>query len=148
MRYPRTLYKSGGTQTLVVRGVKYTYDSVIVYNEEEEAEAVKSLGYVDSFEEATIGAQDAKDDRKSEKRRLREQIKGRQDEGSGRPREEAESPKGWQESQLSGRDEKQSGEGQARGDVESEKEPNTSEIADLGEGTDEIASEIPIPDDY
>lgn len=50
-KYPRTLYKSPGTQTLVSNRVKYTYDSLIV-NDEKEQETAEEMGYIDSFYDA------------------------------------------------------------------------------------------------
>jgi hypothetical protein len=50
-KYPRTLYKSPGTQVLVSKRVRYTYDSLIVNNETEQ-DAAEEMGYIDSFHDA------------------------------------------------------------------------------------------------
>lgn len=52
-KYPRTLYKSPGTQVLVSAKVKYTYDSLVVNNEKEQDTAL-DMGYIDSFEDAIL----------------------------------------------------------------------------------------------
>lgn len=50
-RYPRTLYKSPGNLKWAAKGIRKTYDSLIVDNEKEHA-AAEELGYIDSFQDA------------------------------------------------------------------------------------------------
>lgn len=50
-KYPRTLYKSPGTQKLVSNRVVYTYDSLVV-NDENEQDTAEGMGYIDSFNDA------------------------------------------------------------------------------------------------
>lgn len=50
-KYPRTLYKSPGTQKFVTKGVHYTYDSLVV-NDDNEFDTALDMGYIDSFSDA------------------------------------------------------------------------------------------------
>lgn len=60
--YPRTLYKSPGSKKITIRGQRYTYDSVIVEDEEEALVAKTELGYIDGFADALFGAQENEDE--------------------------------------------------------------------------------------
>lgn len=53
-RFPRTLYKKGGSQRLHSGGKSYEYSSEIVENEEE-YKAAMATGYLDSFNDAIFG---------------------------------------------------------------------------------------------
>jgi len=65
VKYPRTLYKSPGTQKLVSNKVEYTYDSLVVNNEKEQ-DAGEDMGYIDSFEDAILHMPKTKSKTKAE----------------------------------------------------------------------------------
>lgn len=66
IKFPRTLYKKDGPETLCSAGKKYEYSSELVENKEEYNAAIKA-GYLDDFNEALFGKTPVIEEKEEEK---------------------------------------------------------------------------------